>query len=84
MKLNEQRKKIDMIDQEIATLFNKRFKVIKEIKKIKKQEDMKVTHQKREEEIIHKNQAFVDEEYRAYFIDFYKHLISLSKAYQEK
>lgn len=84
MKLNEQRKKIDSIDEQIATLFNERFKVVSEIKEIKKQASMDITQQDREEEIISKNQTFVDLEYRAYFIDFYKHLISLSKAYQAK
>ena len=53
-KLMELRKKIDEIDEELATLLIKRFEIVREIAKIKVESNMKIEDKKREEEILEK------------------------------
>jgi len=77
------RAKINEIDKEIALLFNERFKVVKEIKAYKVKHNLPITDELREKAIIKDNLAYIDEEFKQYFLTFYKTLISLSKESQQ-
>lgn len=77
------RVKINEIDKEIAILFNERFKVVKEIKAYKVKNNLPITDEHREKAIIKDNLAYIDEEFKQYFLTFYETLISLSKESQQ-
>lgn len=51
-KLEEKRKKIDLIDQKLLTLFNQRLRIALEIGKIKKEMGKKIYDSKREKEVL--------------------------------
>lgn len=84
MSLMNERKKIDQIDEAIAKLINERFKVVSQIKEIKKTEQITLEHKDREETIINQNMGFVDEPYKPYFLRVYKTLIEASKDFQKQ
>ena len=82
--LNDLRKEIDKIDKEIALLYNKRMDVISKINKIKKDNNLNIIDKEREDNLINENLKYVKEEYKDYYISLEKHILKLSKDYQEK
>ena len=52
MELNELRNQIDQIDKEMAVLFEKRMKIVKQIGEYKKENNLPILDKKREEEVI--------------------------------
>ncbi|HHU21321.1 MAG TPA: chorismate mutase [Acholeplasma sp.] len=76
--LKEIRKEIEIVDEELVKLFNKRMELVSQLNK------EKVVDEKREEELIHKNLLLVNEEFVPYYCDFYNNLFSLSRQYQAK
>jgi monofunctional chorismate mutase len=52
MNLENIRKEIDEVDNQLAELINKRMKIVKNIAEYKKQSGMKITDSKRENEIF--------------------------------
>ena len=49
MELNELRNQIDQIDKEMAVLFEKRMKIVKQIGEYKKENNLPILDKKREE-----------------------------------
>ncbi|MDD2574840.1 MAG: chorismate mutase [Acholeplasmataceae bacterium] len=84
MNLMSERKKIDQIDESIAKLINERFKVVQNIKEIKKTTLSQIEHKDREEAIIKQNLAFIDQAYKDYFLKIYKTIIETSKDFQKQ
>ena len=85
MDLDQIRKDIDQIDQELVALLEKRMVCVGQIVKYKKQEGLPVLDQGREREVLEKVGSLVtDEQYRmtiqAQFQDIMKH----SRIYQEE
>lgn len=72
-KLNELRKQIDTIDQQIAELYNERLLLCESIGEIKKQYNLPILDTSRELEVIKNNSSYVNEKYR----DSYKNVIQL-------
>lgn len=83
MKLNEQRNHLDKIDEEISKLLNKRFQVVKKIKKIKKEEKLPIFDIKRETAVINNNLKYLDKEFQKEFIEIYQTILKTSKDFQE-
>lgn len=83
MKLNDKRVLLDKIDEKISKLLNKRFKIVNEIKAIKKQEKRPILDIKREEEIIFKNKKYLEEKYHNNFKKVYKVILEVSKDIQK-
>lgn len=81
--MQQLRLKINEIDKEIATLFNARFKLVKDIKAFKEKHHIPITDLNREKALISENSKYVDEEFKAYFLRFYETLLSLSKESQQ-
>lgn len=84
MNLMSERKKIDQIDESIAKLINERFKVVQNIKDIKKTTLAQIEHKDREEAIITQNLSFIDQAYKTYFLKIYKTIIETSKDFQKQ
>lgn len=82
-RLEEARKIINEIDEQMAQLFVKRMNAAEMIFEYKKEFGLPVQDTKREALVIERNSAFVsDDLLREYYIDHLKHMMSVSRAYQ--
>jgi len=82
-KLEEARKIINDVDARMAELFVKRMRAAEMVYEHKKQFGLPILDQKREDAVIEKNTALIDDEVlKEYYIDYLKHLMSVSRAYQ--
>lgn len=83
--LEYQRNVINEIDKEMLKLFEKRMLSVKEIALYKKDNHLPIFDNSREQTIIKDNCKFLDNiDYKDYYINFFTHLINISKEYQEK
>lgn len=84
-RLDEDRKKIDTIDKQIAELFEERFNVVKDVIDYKIENRLPILNSGREKEITEKNTKRIqDEDIREYFKVWYEELLLLSKEYQKQ
>ena len=84
MELNELRNQIDQIDKEMAVLFEKRMKIVKQIGEYKKENNLPILDKKREEEVIEKNSKYLhDEHLIRLYKEFLITLMNLSKRNEE-
>ena len=82
-KLDDARENINIIDEEMAKLFEKRMKAVEDIAKYKKENSLPVLDEKREEEVVKKNLSFInDPVIREYYKEFLKEVMNESKKYQ--
>ena len=82
--IEELRKKINKIDEEMAKLFEERMECVKEIAKYKKENNLPILDKNREKSLIEKNLSYVKDELKPYYEEYLKKTIELSKKYQEK
>ena len=81
--LNETRKKINELDEQMAKLFEARMKLCKDVAEFKKANSMPVLDKSREDAVINNNLKFiVDEELKPYYINYIKSMLDISKEYQ--
>ena len=84
-KVEEARKIINDVDRQMAELFVKRMRAAKMVYDHKKEFGLPILDSKRENEVIEKNSALVEDEVlKEYYIEYLKHLMSLSRAYQQR
>ena len=82
-KLEEARKIINDVDSQMAELFVKRMRATELVYEHKKELGLPILDQKREDEVIEKNSALIDDAIlKEYYIDYQKQLMSISRAYQ--
>jgi chorismate mutase/prephenate dehydratase len=82
-KLEEARRIINEVDAEMAALFVKRMRAAEMVSAHKAEFGLPILDQKREEAVVARNAALVeDETLRGYYIDYLKHTMALSRAYQ--
>lgn len=82
-KLDEARKIINEVDAQMAALFVKRMRAAERIYEQKKEFGLPILDRKREDAIIEKNVALIDDAVlKEYYIDYLKHTMSISRAYQ--
>ena len=82
-KLEEARNIINQVDAQMAELFVQRMRAAEMVFQHKKEYGLPILDQKREDLVIASNSARVqDETIRGYYIDYLKHLMALSRAYQ--
>lgn len=82
-KLEEARKIINEADTQMAELFVKRMRAVELVYEHKKEFGLPIPDPKREEAVIEQNSALVEDEVlKAYYVDYLKHLMSVSRAYQ--
>ncbi len=82
-KLEEARRIINEVDAQMADLFVKRMRAAEMVYAYKKEFGLPIFDQKREETVMEKNAALVEDEVlKGYYIDYLKHLMSVSRAYQ--
>ena len=82
-KLEEARRIINEVDSQMAELFVKRMRAVELLCEHKMEYGLPILDQKREDAVIEKNSALVDDVIlKGYYIDYLKHLMSVSRAYQ--
>jgi len=84
-KLEQARIIIDDVDRQMAELFVKRMKAAELVYEHKKEFGLPILDQKREDAVVEKNAALIkDDVLKGYYIDYLKHLMSVSRAYQAR
>ena len=82
-KLEQARKIINDVDAQMAELFEKRMRAAELVFDHKKEYGLPILDQKREDQVIAANASRIaDITIREYYMDYLKHLMSLSRAYQ--
>ena len=82
-KLEEARKIINEVDAEMAELFVKRMRAAELVYEHKKEFGLPILDPKREETVMERNSALVEDEVlKGYYMDYLKHVMSVSRAYQ--
>ncbi len=80
--LNDARKRINEIDAEMTELFVKRMEAVREVAEYKLEHGMPIFDAAREDELIEQNCELVGNELRAYYADFLRNNMAVSKSYQ--
>ncbi len=82
-KLDEARKIINRVDSEMAELFTERMRAVETVFEYKKEFGLPISDPEREEAVIEKNAALIDDDViKGYYIEYIKNLMSVSRAYQ--
>ena len=84
MELSELRKQIDLIDEELVSLFKKRMNVSAEVAEYKRQTGMNVLDSSRERALLDKVSELSGEEFEEYTRTLYATILDLSRSYQHK
>ena len=83
--LDNIRKEINSVDEQMAKLFEKRMELSVAVAQWKKANGLSISDPRREAEVIERNSALVgDDTIREYFPAFQKNLMDLSKAFQSR
>lgn len=84
-RLEEDRRKIDEIDAEMASLFEKRFQIVADVIDYKIENRVPILDSGREAEITAKNcERIQNEDIRFYYQQYFTELLRLSRAYQKQ
>ncbi|MBE5781365.1 MAG: bifunctional chorismate mutase/prephenate dehydratase [Clostridiales bacterium] len=82
-KLEEARRIINEVDAQMAELFVKRMRAAELVFEHKKEFGLPILDQKREDAVIERNAALIEDDVlKGYYIDYLKHTMSVSRAYQ--
>lgn len=82
-KLEEARITINTVDQEMATLFEKRMQAVEDVVCYKMAHELPVLDAQREQDVILRNMAYIEQDkYREYYKQFIKDVMQISKNYQ--
>lgn len=82
--LNKLRDKIDIIDKEMAWLFEKRMCLIDQIALVKKKENLQINDSLREEKMFENNKQYINnKKFVKYYKMFLKSNIYISKLYMK-
>lgn len=84
-RLNEAREIINKVDREMARLFEERMRASVTVADYKKDHGLEIFDERRENEVIERNSELIpDEELRAYYINFLKNTMAVSRSYQSR
>ncbi|MBU3805344.1 MAG: chorismate mutase [Candidatus Fournierella pullistercoris] len=82
-KLEQARNIINEVDAQMAELFVKRMRAAELVYEHKKEFGLPILDQKREDAVIQKNSALIEDEVlKGYYIDYLKDVMRISRAYQ--
>ncbi|MDE7213527.1 MAG: chorismate mutase [Anaeroplasmataceae bacterium] len=84
-KLDTARKEINIIDEEMLKLFERRMQAVKQVAEYKKENNLPVLDSSREQAIIEKNISMLsNKELEEYYRVFFEGVLNSSKAYQKE
>ena len=82
-KLDEARVIINDVDKQMAELFVKRMRAAELVFEHKKEFGLPILDQKREDAVIERNSALIEDDVlKEYYVDYLRHMMSVSRAYQ--
>ncbi len=85
MEITEIRKKINKVDEKIASAFEERMHLVKEVINYKMEHNLQIYDEKRELEVLNKNISLIkDDELKEYFKEFLIDMMNVSKKYQQE
>lgn len=83
-KLDEARKIINEVDEQMAELFIKRMRAAEMVFEHKQKFGLPILDHERELAVIEKNSALIEDEIlKKYYIDYIKNVMSISRSYQQ-
>ena len=83
--LDNIRKQINKVDEEMASLFEQRMNLAKEVAEYKSKYALPIFDGKREKEVIEKNSKYINNEViKEYYVRFLQSLMDESKKYQSR
>lgn len=83
--LEQFRKEIDQIDQELTRLFEKRMETVLKVGAYKKQHDLPVFDEKREKKVIERNCARLEsKQFEGELTQFFQSMMDITKETQRK
>ncbi|MBR0109161.1 MAG: chorismate mutase [Bacteroidales bacterium] len=83
-KLEDIRAKIDEVDEQLAELFAERINLVKDVSKLKHEQDLPIEDLKREKEVLEKHsKRFGNPQEKAAYERFQRELIAISKDLQK-
>lgn len=83
--LDDARKKINEIDEEMAKLFEQRMQAVGDVIRYKMEHQLDVLDTAREQQVIENNKKFIREEaYQEYYETFIKEVMAISRSYQKR
>ena len=83
--MDEAREIINRVDEQMAKLFLERMDAVKTVYEYKKENGLPILDPKREAMVIERNaSAIEDETLKAYYIDYLKDVMAISRAYQHR
>ncbi len=83
--LENAREVINQVDKEMALLFEKRMKAVRDVAEYKRLHGIKVTDSAREAQVIERNSSLItDNELKSYYISFLQNNMEISKKYQHR
>ncbi|EES92257.1 chorismate mutase [Clostridium botulinum C] len=83
--LKELRKEIDLIDNKLISLFQKRMEAVLKVAEYKKNNNLPILNTSREQEVIDKNIKLVcNDNFKKPVEDFLRNIMSISKELQGK
>ncbi len=84
-KLSKAREEINRIDKEMAELFCQRMEAVRQVAEYKKERGLPILDAAREEAVINRNSAFVeDETLRSYYVNFLRNNMEISRNFQNR
>lgn len=83
-KLEELRKELDVLDDELVRLYARRMEIIEKVALAKKEENVPTNVSSREKSILNRVNALVDEPLKIYVKRLYETIFETSKAYQTR
>ncbi|MBQ8720523.1 MAG: chorismate mutase [Clostridia bacterium] len=84
-RLDEARQIINEVDKKMAELFVKRMRAAEIIAEYKREHGLEVLDEQREAEVIRRNSSLVEnDELRAYYVNYLKNTMAVSRSYQSK
>lgn len=84
MNLEQNRKRIDEIDDSLIKLFEERMDIVNDISAYKKENNMPIFHRGRERDIINRLSSQINPEMRVYTKMLYNTIFEISRSYQSK
>jgi chorismate mutase/prephenate dehydratase len=79
------RKQIDAVDEQLSALFEQRMECCREIAAFKAEHGLSIGDPAREEEVVRKGaQRILDRDIREYYVSFERNLIALSRDWQQR
>jgi chorismate mutase/prephenate dehydratase len=83
--IEEVRGEIREADRQMAAIFEKRMRAVREIAAYKKEHGLQIENKEQERKVLEANASFIEDEMiRQYYLTIMKDVIEVSKMYQER